>query len=145
MRLCVTSTGKEIEATIDASFGRASWFLIIDTDTNATTAVENTATVLGQGEGVGAAQIVIDEGVDGVLTGRLGPNALKLLQASGINMFFGVSSRDTVKEVLVKFKNGEYRENPAPPNVLLKGQGKGRGLGRGMGGGGGGFGHGQTP
>ncbi len=137
MRLCVTSTGKEIEANVDARFGRAPWFLIIDTDTNATKAIENTAVDLGQGAGVGAAQLVLDEGVDGVLTGSLGPNALSVFQSSGINLFFGVSSQDTVKEALVKFKNGEYRENPVPPDVLLKGQGRGGGLGRGIGGRGG--------
>jgi predicted Fe-Mo cluster-binding NifX family protein len=145
MRLCVTSTGKEIEANIDASFGRASWFLIIDTDTNAIEAVENTAAALGQGTGVGAAQLVLDEGVDGVLTGRLGPNALRVLQASGIKLFLGVSSQDTIKAALVKFSNGEYCENPASPDGLLRGQGRRRGLGRGMGGGGWGSRYGQTP
>jgi len=43
MKLCITSTGKEIEANIDTTFGRAPYFLIIDTDTNATEVVENTA------------------------------------------------------------------------------------------------------
>ncbi len=120
MRLCVTSTGKNIEANIDASFGRATWFLIIDTDTDAIKAVENTAVALGKGVGGGAAKLVLDEGVDAVLTGRLSPDALRALQASGISLFFGTSSQDTVKEALAKFKKGEYRENPAPPNILLQ-------------------------
>lgn len=110
MRLCVTSTGKELEAKIDTNFGRASWFLIIDTETNAIEAVENTAVVQGQGAGIGAAQIVLDKGVDGVLTGQLGPNAMNVFRATGIKLFVGATSQETVKEALVRFKKGEYTE-----------------------------------
>lgn len=137
MRLCVTSTGKEIEANIDISFGRAPWFLIIDTDTNATEAVENTNAAQGQGAGIGAVQLVSDKGVEGVLTGHVGPNALNAFRTSGIKLFLGVSSKDTVKEALIKFKDGEYSETPTQSEVPPSGQGRGRGLRRGMGGGGG--------
>lgn len=137
MKLCITSTGKELEAKTDARFGRAAYFLIIDTDTNALEVVENTAAASVQGAGIGAAQLVADKGVDGVLTGRVGPNALVAFRASGIELFEGVSSEDTVKEALARFQKGEYKAltdlAPVPPS----GQGGGRGLGRGIGGGGG--------
>lgn len=137
MRLCITSTGKELEANVDTTFGRAPWFLIIDTETNATEAVENTATAQGQGAGIGAAQLVSDKGVDGVLTGQVGPNAINAFRAAGIKLFAGVSSQDTVKEALNRFKKGEYNEVSLQAAALPRGQGRGRGLGRGMGGGGG--------
>ncbi|MCP3888913.1 MAG: dinitrogenase iron-molybdenum cofactor biosynthesis protein [Desulfobulbaceae bacterium] len=141
MRLCITSTGKDIEANIDPRFGRAAWLLIIDTDTNAVEVVANNAASQAQGgAGVSAAQIVIDKNVDTLLTGRLGPNALKVFQTSGIKLIEGVSAEDTVSQVLARFKNGEYNEPPAPSQAAPRAQsggGRGRGRGRGVGGGGG--------
>ena len=133
MKLCITSTGRHIEANIDTTFGRAPYFLIIDTDTNATEVVENTAATQGQGAGIAAAQLVSDKGVDEVLTGYVGPNAFNAFRASGIKLFVGASSQDTVKEALAKFNKGEYNEASAPSEVPPCEPGQGRGLGRGMG------------
>ena len=137
MRLCVTSAGRDIEAKIDARFGRAPYFLIIDTDTSAAEVVVNSAADEGQGAGIAAAQLVIDKGVDGVLTGAVGPNVLTALQASGTKLFEGVSSEDTVKEALAKFKRGAFIEASASSEVAPREQGGGRGLGLGRGRGGG--------
>jgi len=137
MKLCITSTGKEIEANIDTTFGRAPYFLIIDTETNATEVIENTAAAQGQGAGIAAAQLVSDKGVDGVLTGYVGPNAYNALHAAGISIFEGASSQDTVKEALAKFKKDEYNKASAtsevPPCEPGRGRGPGRGMGRGRG------------
>lgn len=134
MKLCITSTGKDIEALTDATFGRAPYFLIIDTDTNATEVIENTAATQGQGAGIAAAQLISDKGVDGVLTGYVGPNAFDALKAAGIELFVGASSQDSVKEALAKFNKGEYKEAaPTPSEIPPCGQGMGRGRGRGMG------------
>ena len=137
MKICITSTGKEIEAKVDPRFGRAPYFLIVDTDTDAIEMLENNAAEETQGAGIGAAQLMSDKGVDGVLTGRVGPNALTAFQAAGVALYEGVSSQETVKEALTKFKNGEYSNNPTPAGGSPQGQKPGRGLGRGMGGGGG--------
>ena len=109
------------------------YFLIIDTETNATEVIENTAAAQGQGAGIAAAQLVSDKGVDGVLTGYVGPNAFNAFLASGIKLFVGASSQDTVKEALAKFNKGEYNEASAPSEVPPCEPGQGRGLGRGMG------------
>ena len=133
MKLCITSTGKEIEANVDTTFGRAPYFFLIDTDTNTIEVVENTAGTQGHGAGIAAAQLVSDKGVDGVLTGYVGPNAFDAFRTSGIKLFVGASSQDTVKEALAKFNNGEYNEAPAPQEVPPCGPDKGRGPGCGMG------------
>ena len=136
MKICITSTGKEIDAKVDPRFGRAPYFLIIDTDTGDLEVLDNSAAAESQGAGIVAAQLVSDKGVDGVLTGRVGPNALKAFQASGIILHEGVSSQETVKEALTRFENGEYSDRPTPAEVSPRRQGGGKGLGRGMGGGG---------
>lgn len=138
MKLCITAAGKELEARVDARFGRAPWFLIVDTDTGTFEAVENTAANQGQGAGISAAQLVTDKSVDAILTGRVGPNSMSVLQKTNIKLFEGVSSQDTVSQALVKFKNGTYSETSSAAGASPRMQGGGgRGMGRGMGGGGG--------
>lgn len=130
-------------AKVDTRFGRAPFFVIIDTDTNGLEVVENSAVEQGQGAGIGAASQVLDNGVDGVLTGRIGPNAFKVFQESGIQLCEGVSSEDTVAEALAKFKKGEYHDTSAQQGASSIGPGGGKGLGRGGRGGGRGGGQGM--
>ena len=136
MKLCITSTGKDIEANIDTTFGRAPCFLIIDTKTNATEVIDNSAASQTQGAGIGAAQLISNKGVDAILTGYVGPNASTALREADIKVYEGVSSQDTVKEALAKFNKGEFSETEAVPSEVLPcGPRQGKGLGRGMGGG----------
>lgn len=130
-------------ARVDTRFGRAPFFVIVDTDTEALEVVANSAVEQSQGAGIGAATLVLAKGVDGVLTGHLGPNALKVFQESGTQLCEGVSSSDTVAEALAKFKKGAYRETSAEPGVHSMGPGGGRGSGRGGRGGGQGMGRGR--
>ena len=107
--------------------------MIVDTATNTAEVVENTASTQGQGAGIAAAQLVLDKGVDGVLTGSVGPNAFNAFQVSGVKLFVGASSRDTAKVVLAKFNKGEYDEATTPSEAPPCGPGQGRGLGHGRG------------
>ncbi|WP_321494217.1 NifB/NifX family molybdenum-iron cluster-binding protein [uncultured Desulfobacter sp.] len=144
MKLCITSTGKEINANVDPRFGRAPWFLIIDTDTgNIIEAVENHAATQGQGAGISATNLLSDKNIDAILTGAVGPNAAQVFQTTGISLVEGLSPQDTVQEALAKFKQGSYAQAKTSQSTdAPQGQGgmKGRGIaggGRGMGGGGG--------
>ncbi len=144
MKLCITAAGKSIDSNIDTRFGRAPWFLIVDTDTGTIIeAVENSAVAQGQGAGIAATRLVSDKNVDAVLTGTVGPNAALVFQGTQVRMFEGASSQDTVAQALAKFKQGVYGQvqtgtpTAAPPEQGVR---RGRGLaggGRGMGGGGG--------
>ena len=144
MKLCITATGKDIDANVDTRFGRAPWFMIVDTDTGTIIeAVENQAAAQGQGAGIAATKLLSDKNIDAILTGTVGPNAAQVFETTGISLFEGLSSQDTVQEALVKFKQGSYaQEKSAPSTDTPPGQSglRGRGVaggGRGMGGGGG--------
>lgn len=144
MKLCITASGKSIDANIDTRFGRAPWFLIVDTDTGTIIeAVENSAVAQGQGAGVAATRLVSDKNVDAVLTGTVGPNAIQVFQETEVRLFEGASSQDTVQQALAKFKQGVYGQaQTGIATTAPQGQGerRGRGVaggGRGMGGGGG--------
>lgn len=156
MKLCITAAGNDINAATDAAFGRAPWFVLVDTESGATQGIENVSAQAAQGAGIAAAQAMSEHGVDAVLTGRLGPKARTALEASGVGMYEGLG-RSTVAEALEQFRAGQYgaadqaqaeaaaadtvsSSGSASPNackgpgaVRVQGGGYGQGQGRGQG------------
>lgn len=124
MKLCITSTGMTLESAVDERFGRAPYFLIVNTETKEFHAVGNTALTAGRGAGVVAAQILSDMGVEALLTGIVGPNAFQAMKAARIKVYEGASETDTAAVALDKFKKGMYREASGPSG----GPGRGRGF-----------------
>lgn len=107
MRVIVTSTGSTIDSSMDPRFGRAEYFLIVDTDTMKTTAMDNASRHASGGAGIAAAQAVIDARVDALVTGHLGPNALNVLRDTKISLYEGVPA--TVAENLNQLKAGQLK------------------------------------
>jgi predicted Fe-Mo cluster-binding NifX family protein len=136
MKLCISSSGKDMGSRVDTAFGRAPFFLLIDIDTMGVEVVENPAAAVGHGAGIAAAQTVSDKGADAVLSGYVGPNAFHALQASGIKIFEGASEKDTVREALAGFQRNEYPQSTKPSAGPGYGRGRGPGMGQGRGRGG---------
>jgi len=87
MKLAVTAQGPDLESEVDPRFGRAAWFLIVDAETGAWEAVDNSSGVnAASGAGVTAAQTVIDRGASVVITGACGPKASSALGAAGVKV-----------------------------------------------------------
>ncbi|KPK36262.1 MAG: hypothetical protein AMK70_02930 [Nitrospira bacterium SG8_35_1] len=122
MKLCVSSTGKDLDSKVAEHFGRAPYFLIIDTDTMNFSVIENTAQVAGRGAGISAAQMILDKSAAAVITGRIGPHAFSALEVAHVEIYEGASGNHTGREVVEKFKRGEYRESVYP----MGGPGRGR-------------------
>ena len=102
-RICVTSTGPDVEAEVDPKFGRANYFLIFDPKTSVVEVIENPNRDAAQGAGIQAAQLVSSKNVGIVFTGACGPKAESVLQSAGIQIKTEVSG--LVKDVLANFKN----------------------------------------
>ncbi|MBS3758087.1 MAG: NifB/NifX family molybdenum-iron cluster-binding protein [Desulfobacterales bacterium] len=116
MRVAVTSSGKDLNAPVDPRFGRAAYFIIVDPDTMAFEAIENTQNMgLPQGAGVQAGKVIVENGVDVVLTGNCGPKAFKVLESAGVRVLTNASG--SVKDMINQFKNGELGEYAKNPNV----------------------------
>ena len=84
MKIVITSTGASKEANADMRFGRCSHFAVYNTETSEYSFIENTAVSSNQGAGIAAAQTVVDQKAEVVLTGNLGPKAMHVLVASQI-------------------------------------------------------------
>ncbi|MBA1336250.1 MAG: hypothetical protein HPY66_2684 [Firmicutes bacterium] len=87
MKICVSSTGNSIEGSVDGRFGRCRYFCIIDDASGEVSVVENRGCLSPGGAGVAAAQQVVDEGIDCLITGNLGPNAMEILNAAGVKTY----------------------------------------------------------
>ncbi|MDI6850316.1 MAG: NifB/NifX family molybdenum-iron cluster-binding protein [bacterium] len=105
MKIAITSTGKNPDSLVDPRFGRCAYFAIVDSDTMEFKFVMNPALSRPGGAGINAAQFLIDEGVEVVVSGNVGPNAEQALRAGGVKIVTGVSG--TLREVLEKIKKGE--------------------------------------
>jgi predicted Fe-Mo cluster-binding NifX family protein len=112
MKIAVTSTGKTLDSQVDPRFGRAAWFIIIDTETMDFSAIENESVAAAGGAGISSAKTVIDAGAQAVITGNCGPNAEQTLTAGGIKLYVGVTG--TVAEAAELFKNGKLTETTEP-------------------------------
>jgi len=88
MKIAFTSRGRNLEVLLDSRFGRAPFFVIYDTVSGETTAVENIQNLnAAQGAGIQSAATVANAGVEAVVTGHCGPKAFRVLQTAGIKVY----------------------------------------------------------
>lgn len=106
MKVAFSATGSDLNSNLDQRFGRAQQFIIIDTETNAASILENTQNLnAAQGAGIQAAQNVINAGAHAVVTGNCGPKAFQVLQAAGIKIHH--TNLPTVAAALEALLKGE--------------------------------------
>ena len=104
MKICISSKGDSVDSAIDPRFGRAAYFVITDIDTMESEIIENSAAASGGGAGITSGQMMADKGVEAVITGNVGPNAMNVLKAAKIEIYRGESV--SVQENVEKFKKG---------------------------------------
>jgi len=103
MRVVVTAQQPRLDSLVDARFGRAACFVVVDTDTMEHRVVENNLNAPG-GAGIGAGKTVIDTGAKVLLTGNCGPNAFRTLRAGGVEIYTGLTG--TVRQAVEQYKVG---------------------------------------
>ncbi len=124
MKICVSSGGQGQNSAVDFRFGRCFNFVIYDTAANHYTFFANRGINSPHGAGVAAAQQIIDEKVDVVITGNMGPNAMELIKAAGIEIY-GISG-GTVEGAIDLFLKGKLMkiDQAAPAHSGMGQQGR---------------------
>ena len=102
MIVLISATGSDLEGPAEPRFGRSPWYIKYDTDSDKWEAFENPSRVLSGGAGIAAAQFVVDQKVEMVVSGNFGPNASDVLSAAKIEMVRFPPETRTVSDV-VKF------------------------------------------
>ena len=110
MKICVTAAGTDWSAATQPNFGRAPYFVFIDTDSETIDAVTNRPGA--HGAGVQAAQTMSEQGAKAVITGSVGPNAYQGLAAAGIDVYVGATG--TVREAYDAYRAGTLKRANAP-------------------------------
>ena len=143
MKIAVSSTGTDLDAEIDPRFGRCAYFIIVNADDMTFEAIENESMSLGGGAGIQSGQFIASTGAHVLITGNVGPNASRTLNAAGLDVIVGVSG--SVREAIERYKKGELSptsQASVPDHFGMGGgqgaysgggMGMGRGMGRGMG------------
>ena len=109
MKIALTISEKSENSTVDSRFGRAPYFLIFDDETGEKKIIDNSQNLNAmQGAGIQAAQNLLKENPDVLITGNVGPKAFKLL-SSKVKIYTGAAGLK-VDEAIEKFKKGELQE-----------------------------------
>jgi len=107
MKVGISTSGKNNDSLLDKRFGRCEYFQIHDTNTGEIKVLENEGKKASGGAGIAASNQLIDEKIDVIITGNLGPNAFELIEIEGIKAY---KCEDiAVSKVLEKYNKGELQ------------------------------------
>ena len=106
MKVAITTSGDNLDAPVDPRFGRASAFIIYDTESGEWSTLDNAQNVTAaQGAGIQAGTTVANAGVEAVLTGNCGPRAFSILSTAKIKVYTGLSG--TVRQAIEQLEAGQ--------------------------------------
>ena len=106
MKIAVTARGAELSSPVDPRFGRAAYIIVVDPETLAFEALDNTENVNAfKGAGIQAATTISEKGAEVLLTGYCGPNAFKTLDAAGVKVVN--DTEGTVADAVARFSAGD--------------------------------------
>lgn len=109
MKIAFTTTGENLDAPIDARFGRALRFLIYDTDDNDFTIINNSQNLNApHGAGIQSAETIVKTGAQILITGNLGPKAFRVLKNAQIKIF--TTQDATIHDALENYAKGVLNE-----------------------------------
>ena len=77
----------ETKTNICVSFGRAPYFMIADTEKNTFELIDNAAAEAQGGAGIKAAQIIVDQNAEVLITVRCGENAAEIFSDVGMKIY----------------------------------------------------------
>lgn len=96
MKVAITSTGNNLEASIDPRFGRCSYFVIYDTETKGIEFLPNANRNAQEGAGPASVQIVAGKEVEKIVSGEFGAKIKPILDSLKIQM---ISIKDHEKSI----------------------------------------------
>lgn len=102
MKICFTAQGATLDSLSEDRFGRAPYFIIVESEDGSFKAIQNPYAEGAGGVGPKAAQILIANNVKALVSGLVGGNAQEVLAAAGITMYI-YNAGGLVKDALDQF------------------------------------------
>lgn len=107
MKIAIPVDDKNIKSNVCISFGRAPYFMFYDTEKEDSYFINNSAANSQGGAGIKAAQIIVDNNADVLITPRCGENAAEVLKAAYITIY--KSNNNSIEENLKDFKEQKLK------------------------------------
>ncbi|OQY00477.1 MAG: dinitrogenase iron-molybdenum cofactor biosynthesis protein [Desulfobacteraceae bacterium 4572_130] len=109
MKISLSSKGDNLDSELDPRFGRAQYFIVVDSETKDFKIIRNEQNINArQGAGIQAAKTIIESGAKVLITKNCGPKAFDVLNAQGIKVAI-ISKETTIKNAMEKFLAGELK------------------------------------
>lgn len=123
MKIAISSTGPTLKANIDPSFGRAAFLLIYDTETqDLSEAIDNQqGKDAAQGAGITVAGLLAQKDVAVIITGRVGPKAMQVIEEAGIRVVSQATG--TAEQAIMDFfgkSNAESKADSPDERVVVR-------------------------
>ncbi|MFW9994337.1 MAG: NifB/NifX family molybdenum-iron cluster-binding protein [Candidatus Odinarchaeota archaeon] len=134
IRIAISALSPDLNGDIDPRFGRCAQFLLFDLNLNQDIDISalhpkllpNAAINAPGGAGIQAAQMIIDEEIQVIITGNLGPNAARVLGSGSIKTY---SASGKIVDALIAFQQKKLPELTGASVPGHFGMGMGRGGG----------------
>jgi predicted Fe-Mo cluster-binding NifX family protein len=117
MKIAISTQGTDLNAQVDARFGRTAGFIIYDLESGEFQHLANTQNLsLAQGAGIQTAQNVAKSGAQAVITGHVGPKAYAALNKGNIGMYLLPETLATasVQQAVEAYKAGQLEKAAGP-------------------------------
>ncbi|MFW5793297.1 MAG: NifB/NifX family molybdenum-iron cluster-binding protein [Bacteroidota bacterium] len=100
MKIAIASTGNSLESKIDPRFGRCSYFVIYDTDSEAVEFVPNKSKDAEDGAGPASVQFVAGKNVQKIVSGEFGIKIKPMLDQLKIQMIVVKDNEKKIKDII---------------------------------------------
>ena len=107
MIIIISAQQPQLDGATDIRFGRCQWLIKMDTTTKQWEAFPNPGVHQSGGAGVAAAQFVIDQKAEVVISGDFGPNAANAFKAGNVAMHLFTNEISTVQQAIDHFIQGK--------------------------------------
>jgi predicted Fe-Mo cluster-binding NifX family protein len=102
MKIVIPSTGETLTSPVSDTLGRSPFLIIYDSFSEEYDSIENPGFQIQDGSGLKAAEIIIQNNADVLLTIEIGRKAYSLLMKEHVDIHL-VKSTGTVKSILNKY------------------------------------------
>jgi len=107
----ITARAAGTDAPVEQRFGRAPYFVFVDTETGKSESIENPLVDAAGGVGPRAVQMFSEHGATVVITGQVGGNAARALEAGGIKAY-AYRGNGSVADALAGYTAGNLKPLP---------------------------------
>jgi predicted DNA-binding protein (UPF0251 family)/predicted Fe-Mo cluster-binding NifX family protein len=113
MKVAITSVDGTLDGIVDERFGRSKKLIIYGGETKNYEVIDNEKNMNSpQGAGIQSAQNVVNSGAGAVISGHLGPNAFRVLQTAGVDVY--TTSSMTVTQAIQAYEQGKLAKMTGP-------------------------------